>query len=77
MVASRCKVIFSKVHLGLDDSELVAEVLESIVLATETSNFGGGIPIVEVGDSVAECVEGGGWAIEEGVKPYGKRLRNV
>jgi hypothetical protein len=71
VVASRCEVIFSEMHLGLDDGELVAEVSESVVLATVALQFGGGVPIVEVGDGTAEGVEGGGWANEKGVEPYG------
>jgi hypothetical protein len=76
-VTSRCEVIFSEMHLGLDDGEFVAEVSESIVLATEALQFGGGIPVIEVSDGVAECVEGRGWADEEGVEPYGKGLDDV
>jgi hypothetical protein len=64
-------------HLGLDDGELVAEVSESVVLAAETFDLGGSVPVVEVGNSTAESVEGGGWAIEEGVEPYGNGLGNV
>jgi hypothetical protein len=76
-VTGCCEVVFSKMHLGLDDGELVAEVSESVVLATEALQFGGGIPVVEVGDSAVECVEGGGWADEESVEPYWKGLGDV
>jgi hypothetical protein len=76
-VTSRCEVVFSEVHLGLDDGKFVAEVSESIVLAMEALQFGGGVPIVEVGNGAAECVKGRGWADEEGVEPYGKGLGDV
>jgi hypothetical protein len=76
-VVSCCEVIFSEMHLSLDNGEFVAEVLESIILATEVLQFGGGIPIVEVGDGAVECVEGRGWAGEEGVEPYGKGFSDV
>jgi hypothetical protein len=76
-VVSCCEVVFSKMHLGLDDGELVAEVSESIVLATVALQFGGGIPIVEVGDGTMEGVEGGGWTDEKGVKPNGQGFGDV
>jgi hypothetical protein len=76
-VASCCEVIFSKMHLGLNDGELIAEVPESIVLATVVLQFGGGVPIVEVGDGVVEGVEGGGWTNEKGVEPYGQGFGDI
>jgi hypothetical protein len=76
-VTGCCEVVFSKMHLGLDDGELVTEVSESVILATEALQFGGGIPVIEVGDGTAECVEGGGWTDEEGVEPYRERLGDV
>ena len=76
-MTSRCEVVFSEVYLSLDDGEFVAKVSESVVLATEVFQFGGGIPIVEVRNGTAECMEGGGWADEEGVEPYGKGFSDV
>jgi hypothetical protein len=76
-VTSRCEVVFSKVYLSLDDGEFIAEVSESVVLVTEALQLGSGILVVEVGDGTAECVEGGSWADEEGVEPYGKGLGDV
>jgi hypothetical protein len=76
-VTSRCEVVLSEMYLGLDDGEFVAKVSESVILATEALQLGGGVPIVEVSDGTVECVEGGGWANEEGVEPYGKGLGDV
>jgi hypothetical protein len=76
-VASCCEVIFSKMHLGLDDGELVAEVSESVVLAMVALQFGGGVPIIKVGDGAAEGMESGGWADEKGVEPYGQGFGDV
>jgi hypothetical protein len=64
-------------YLGLDDGKFVVEMAESVVLAAESFNFGGGIPIIKVGDCVTECVEGGGWTIEKGVEPYGDGLSDI
>jgi hypothetical protein len=77
MVVSHCEVVFSEMHLGLDDCELVAEVTESVVLTAELLDFGGGISVVEVGNSVVESVEGGSRAIEEGVEPDGEWFGDV
>ena len=77
MVVSCCEVIFSKMHLGLDDGEFVAEVAESIVLAMVVLQFSGGIPVVEVGDGAAEGVEGRSWADEKGVEPYREGFSDV
>jgi hypothetical protein len=77
VVVSCCEVIFSEMHLGLDDGELVVEMSESVVLAMEALQFSGGVLVVEVGDGAAECVEGGGRSGEESVEPYGERFGNV
>ena len=77
MVVSHCEVIFSKMHLGLDDGELVAEVSESVVLSTAALQFGGGIPVVEVGDGAAEGMEGWGRTDEEGLEPAREWLGDV
>jgi hypothetical protein len=76
-VAGCREVVFSKMHLGLDDSKLVAEVSESIVLATVALQFGGGVPIIEVGDGASECVEGGGRTDEESVEPAREGFSDV
>ena len=76
-VAARRKVIFSEMYLGLDNGELIVEVTQMVVLSVVMLDFGGGIPIVEVGAGVAECVEGRGWADEESVEPYGKGLSDI
>jgi hypothetical protein len=76
-VMGRSEIIFSEMYLGLDDSELVAEVSESVVLAAIALQFGGGVPVVEVGDGATECVKGGGWTDKEGVEPYGKGFGDV
>jgi hypothetical protein len=77
VVVSCCEVIFSKMHLGLDDGEFVAEVAESIVLAMVVLQFSGGIPVVEVGDGAAEGVEGRSRTDEKGVEPYGQGFGKV
>ena len=77
MVVSCCEVIFSKMHLSLDDGEFVVEMSELVVLATVTLQFGSGVPIVKVGNGMAEGVEGGGWTDEKGVEPYGQGIGDV
>jgi hypothetical protein len=76
-VVGRYEVVFSKMHLGLDDGEFIVEMSESIVLATVALQFGSGVPIVEVGNSVSECVESGGWTDEEGVEPTGEGFGDI
>jgi hypothetical protein len=68
-MAHRCKIVFGKMYLSLYDGELVTKVSESVVLSTEALQFGGGVPVVEVGDGAAESVEGGGWSDKEGLEP--------
>jgi hypothetical protein len=77
VVAGCSKVVFSEVYLGLDDGKLVAEVSEPVVLAAVALQFGGGVPVVEVGDGAAECVEGRGWTNEEGVEQTRKGFGDV
>ena len=64
-------------HLGLNDGNFVAEMAESVVLAAEPLDFGSGVPIIEVGNGVSECVVGGGWTVEEGVEPRGEGVGDV
>jgi hypothetical protein len=75
---ARCRqVIFGEMNLGLYDGELVAEVSEPVVLLLVMLQFGGGVPVVEVGDSAAEGVKGWGWPDEESLEPTGKWLGDV
>jgi hypothetical protein len=64
-------------HLGLDNGKLIMEMAESVVLAVELLNFGGGVPIVEVGNSASEHVIGRGRTIEKGVEPCGDGFGNL
>jgi hypothetical protein len=63
-VAARCDVVFIQIDLGLDESEFVAEVAQTVVVAAVTLDFGESVPVVEVVDGMVECVEGGGRSIE-------------
>jgi hypothetical protein len=76
-VARCCQIIFGKMYLSLYDGELIAKVSESIVLSTVALQFGGGVPVVEVGDGAAEGMEGGGWPKEEGLEPAGEWLGDI
>jgi hypothetical protein len=76
-MARRCQVVFSEMNLGLYDGEFVAEVSETVVLSTVALQFGGGVPVVEVGDGAAEGMEGWGWPDEEGLEPTRERLSDV
>ena len=76
-MTGRCEVVLSKMYFGLDDGELISEVSESVILPAVALQFGGGIPVIEVGDGMMECVEGGGWSDEKGVEPYGEGLGDV
>jgi hypothetical protein len=64
-------------NLGLNDGELVAEVVQSIVLSTVTLDFSGGVPVVKVGNGATEGVVGGGRAIEQSVEPDRDGLGDV
>jgi hypothetical protein len=62
---ARCRqIVFDEVNFGLYERELVAEVSEAVVLSSVALQFGGGIPVVEVGDGAAEGVEGRGRSAE-------------
>jgi hypothetical protein len=76
-VAAVCEVVFNKMDLSLNDGKLVAEVLESVVSTSVPLDFGGCIPIIEIGDGVTECVVSGSGAVEEGVEPNGDWLGNI
>jgi hypothetical protein len=69
MVTACCEVVFSEMHLGLDDGKLITEVMQLIVLSTISFDFGGGISVVEVGNSTTESVVGGGRTVEQSVEP--------
>jgi hypothetical protein len=68
-MARCCQIVFGEMDLSLNDGELIAEVSESVVLSTVTLQFGGGIPVVEVGDGAAEGMEGWGRSDKEGLEP--------
>jgi hypothetical protein len=75
---ARCRqIVFGEMNLGLYDGELVAKVSELIVLSTVVLQFGGGVPVVEVGDGAVESVEGGGWSDEEGLEPAREWLGDI
>jgi hypothetical protein len=75
---SACReIVFSEMYFGLDDGEFVVEVVESVVLTAVSLDFGGGIPVVEVGNGVTECVVGGSGAVKERVEPSGNWLGDV
>jgi hypothetical protein len=76
-VTCRCEIVLSEMHLGLNDCKFVLEVAESVVLAVELLDFGGGVPVVEVGDGAMESVEGGSGTVEEGVEPNREWLSDV
>jgi hypothetical protein len=63
-ITARHEVIFSEMNLGLNDGELVAEVVQSIVLSTVMLDFSGGVPVVKVGNGATEGVIGRGRSIE-------------
>jgi hypothetical protein len=75
---ARChQIVFNEVNFGLYKCELVAEVLEAIVLSPVVLQLGGGILVVEVGDGAAEGVEGRGRSAEQGLEPAREWLGNV
>jgi hypothetical protein len=75
---ARCRqIVFDEVNFGLNERELVAEVSEAVVLSSVALQFGGGIPVVKVGDGAAEGVEGGGQSAEQGLKPARERFGDV
>jgi hypothetical protein len=76
-IAARREVVLSEMYLSLDNGELVAEVMQSVVLLAVSLNFGGGVRIVEVSNGAAECVVGGGGTIEQSVEPDRDRVGNV
>jgi hypothetical protein len=62
---ARCRqVVLNEMDFGLYECELVAEMSEAIVLSPIALQFGGGVPVVEVGDGAAEGVEGRGRSTE-------------
>jgi hypothetical protein len=76
-MARCCQIVLGEMDLSLYDGELVAEVSESVVLSTVALQFGGGVPIVEVGDGAAEGMEGWGRSDEKGLEPARERLGDV
>ena len=76
-MARRRQIVFDEVNFGLNERELVAEVAEAVVLASVALQFGGGVPVIEVGDGAAESVEGRGWSAEQTLEPTGEWLGDV
>ena len=64
-------------HLGLDNGEFVVEVAELIVLLSISLDFGGGVPVIKVGNGMTDCVVSGSGAIEKCVEPSGDWLDNI
>jgi hypothetical protein len=64
VVARGCQVILDEMDFGLHERKFIAEVSEAVVLSPIALQFGGGIPVVEVGDGAAEGVEGRGRSAE-------------
>jgi hypothetical protein len=76
-MARCCQIVLGEMNLGLYNGEFVSEVSESVVLPTIALQFGGGVPVVEVGDGAAEGVEGWGWPDKEGLEPTRKWLGDI
>jgi hypothetical protein len=76
-MARCCQIVFGEMDLSLYDGEFVTEMSELVVLSTVTLQFGGGIPVVKVGDGTAEGMEGWGRPDEEGLEPAGEWLGDV
>jgi hypothetical protein len=71
------QIVLGEMDLSLYDGELVAEVSKSVILSTVTLQFGGGVPVVEIGDGAAKGVESGGWSDEEGLEPAREWLGDI
>jgi hypothetical protein len=76
-MARCCQIVFNKVDFGLHEREFVAEMSEAVVLSPIALQLGGGVPIVEVGDSAAEGVESRGRPAEQALEPAGEWLGDV
>jgi hypothetical protein len=63
--------------LGLDDSEFVAEVSESVIGMSVPLDLGSRVPVIEVGDGVTEGVVCRSGAVEEGIEPNGDWLGDI
>jgi hypothetical protein len=64
-------------YLGLDDGKFITEMMESVVLAAKSFDFGGGVSVVEVGDGMSECMIGGSGAVKKCVEPGGDWLGDI
>jgi hypothetical protein len=71
------QIVLGEMDLSLYDGEFVAEVSESVVLSAVALQFGGGVPVVEIGDGTAEGMKGGGWPNEKGLEPTREWLGNI
>jgi hypothetical protein len=76
-MARCCQIVLGEMDLSLNNGELVTEVSESVVLSPVTLQFGGGVPVVEVGDGAAEGMERWGRPDEEGLEPTREWLGDV
>jgi hypothetical protein len=63
--------------LSLDDGELIVEVSESVVGTSVPFDFGGCVPVVEIGDGAMEGVVRRSGAIEEGIEPNRDWLSDI
>jgi hypothetical protein len=76
-MARCCQIILGEMDLSLYDGELITEVSESVVLLTVALQFGGGVPVVEVGDGATKGVKGWGWPDEESLEPAREWLGDI
>jgi hypothetical protein len=76
-MARCCQIVLSEMNLGLYNGEFVAEVSESVVLPTIAFEFGRGVPVIKVGDGMAESVKCWGRPKEEALEPTREWLGDI
>jgi hypothetical protein len=76
-MARCCQIVLGEMDLSLYNGEFITEVSESVVLSTVALQFGGGVPVVEVGDGASESMEGRSWPDEEGLEPAREWLSDI
>jgi hypothetical protein len=64
-------------YLSLDDGKFITEMTELVILAAKSFNFGGGVPVIEVGDGALECIIGESGAVKKRVEPGGDWLSDI
>src|SRR5579863_6224154 len=74
MMVAALEALFSQEELGMYLIELCVELALGIVEVSVSLDFGDVSPIVELGNSIVEGVEGWCWAIEEEEEPGGHGL---